>query len=135
MSRTKQLLGLDVGTARIGVAMGDTGVRIAIPHGVVEVDGQEVAKIAELVLTNNVSTVVIGYPRNQSGDVTEQTAIVETFAERLSDLDADIEFQDESLTSVIAEQRLQARGQDYTKADIDSEAAVIILQDYMERTA
>lgn len=134
MTQSKQLLGLDVGAARIGVAISDTAVRIAIPQGVVEVDGQEVARIAELVISNDISTVVIGYPRNQSGETTEQTAVVEAFAEKLRDLDASIEFQDESLTSVMAEQRLQARGQNYSKADIDSEAAVIILQDFMERT-
>jgi putative Holliday junction resolvase len=133
MARTKHLLGLDVGAARIGVALGDTGVRIAIPSGIVDVDGQEVTRISELAIKNDISTIVIGYPRNQSGEPTEQTRFVESFAERLADLDADIVFQDESLTSVIAEQRLQARGQQYGKADIDSEAAVIILQDYIEQ--
>ena len=133
MSRTKQLVGLDIGTARIGVAMADTGVRIAIPNGVIDVDGQEVAKIAELVIANDVATVVVGYPRNQSGEATGQTASVEAFAAKLRDLDAELIFQDESLTSVMAEQRLQARGQGYSKGDIDSEAAAIILQDYMEQ--
>jgi len=55
-------MGLDVGTARIGVAVGDTGVRIAIPHGVVEVDGHEVENVARLAIENDVSTVVVGYP-------------------------------------------------------------------------
>lgn len=133
MARTKQLLGLDVGAARIGVAMGDSGVRIAIPSGVVEVDGTEVRSVAQLVLLNNIDTIVIGYPRNQAGEATAQTAFVEEFATKLEDIDADTVFQDESLTSVIAEKRLIARGQPYSKADIDSEAAVIILQDYMEQ--
>lgn len=133
MTQTKQLLGLDVGGARIGVAIGDTGVRIAIPHGVVDVDGNEVENIARMVILNSISTVVVGYPRNQSGETTAQTAIVEAFVEKLRDLDANVVFQDESLTSVIAEQRLNARGGTYSKADIDSEAAVIILQDYLEQ--
>lgn len=133
MTRTKQLLGLDVGTARIGVALGDTGVRIAIPHGYVEVDGSEVKQIAELVIANDITTLVVGYPRNQSGEPTAQTELVEAFAKQLIDLDAEIVFQDESLTSVIAEKRLQQRGEAYQKGDIDSEAAAIILQDYMEQ--
>jgi len=129
----KQLLGLDVGAARIGIAAADAGVRIAIPQGAIDVDGNEIEEIARQVISNGITTVVIGYPRNQSGEPTAQTAYVEHFAKRLSDLDADIVFQDESLTSVMAEQRLQARGGAYTKGDIDSEAAVIILQDYMEQ--
>jgi putative holliday junction resolvase len=133
MTRTKQLLGLDVGAARIGVALADSGVRIAIPNGVVEVDGQEIESIARLVIDNDITTIVVGYPRNQSGETTAQTATVEAFTEKLQDFDADIVFQDESLTSVMAEKRLISRGAPYSKGDIDSEAAAIILQDYMEQ--
>jgi putative Holliday junction resolvase len=129
----KRLLGLDVGAARIGIAMGDTGVKIAIPSGVVLVDGSEIEQIAQLVISNDIDTIVVGYPRNQSGQATEQTAFVEAFVKRLGDFDASIMFQDESLTSVIAESRLKQRGANYSKGDIDSEAATIILQDYMEQ--
>ena len=133
MTKHTQLLGLDVGAARIGVALADTGVRIAVPGNVIEVNGHELAAVAELVLKHTINTIVIGYPRNQSGEPTQQTAYVEAFANTLKDIDAKIVFQDESLTSVIAEQRLNARRQHYTKGDIDSEAAAIILQDYMEQ--
>jgi putative Holliday junction resolvase len=130
---SRHLIGLDVGTIRIGVALGDSDVRIAVPSDVIEVDGNEVQRIAELVIENDIDVIVIGYPRNQSGEATAQTTVVEEFADKLQDFDAEIVFQDESLTSVIAEQRLTARGQNFTKADIDSEAAAIILQDYMEQ--
>ncbi len=133
MGKSKQLLGLDVGAVRIGVALADTGVRISVPHDYIEVDGSEIAAIAELVTRNNVDTIVVGYPRNQSGEPTKQTAFVEEFCQKLVDLDADVVFQDESLTSVIAEQRLTSRRKTYTKGEIDSEAAAIILQDYMEQ--
>jgi putative Holliday junction resolvase len=133
MGKTQRLLGLDVGAVRIGVALGDSSIRIAIPNGIIEVDGKEVAQLAELAISHEVDTIVIGYPRNQSGEPTAQTVVVEEFAAKLKDFDADVTFQDESLTSVIAEQRLVARGQNYSKADIDTEAAVIILQDYMEQ--
>ena len=133
MTKSKQLLGLDVGTVRIGVALADTGVRIAVPHDYVEVNGDEIATIAELVTRNEVDTIVVGYPRNQSGEPTNQTTFVEEFANKLVDFDATVVFQDESLTSVIAEQRLTSRRKPYTKGDIDSEAAAIILQDYMEQ--
>lgn len=133
MAKNRQLLGLDVGAARIGVALADTGVHIAIPSDYIEVDGTEVAKIAEAVIKNEIDTIVIGYPRNQSGEATQQTSYVEAFAKTLQDIDAEIVFQDESLTSVIAEQRLEARRKNYSKGDIDSEAAAIILQDYLEQ--
>ena len=135
MSNTKKLLGLDVGSVRIGVALADMSVRIAIPHDTLTVDGTELKAIAEEVVQNDIDTIVVGYPRNQAGEVTDQTATVEAFADQLKDMAPQIVFQDESLTSVTAEQRLQARGEAYTKADIDAEAAAIILQDYLESRA
>ena len=133
MVKNKQLLGLDIGAARIGVAVADTTVRIAIPQDHIDVDGTEITAIAELVIAGEIGTIVIGYPRNQSGEVTAQTAAIESFAKQLEDIDADIVFQDESLTSVLAEQRLASRRKSYGKGEIDSEAAAIILQDYMEQ--
>src|SRR6476469_8827116 len=70
MDKTTQLLGLDVGGARIGVALGDSGVRIAVPYGAIDVDGSEVKQIMELVIANSIDIVVVGYPRNQSGEAT-----------------------------------------------------------------
>ncbi len=131
MSQTNTLLGLDIGTVRIGVAVADGTVQIATPHGVVLVDGSEVEAISKLVDLHGVSTIVIGYPRNQSGEATQQTAFVESVAKKLEGI-AEIVFQDESLTSVMAEDRLKQRKAGYNKEDIDAEAAAIILQDYME---
>lgn len=126
------LVCLDVGEKRIGVAVADTGIRIAVPFTTVEVDGSEIAAIAEVVLKENAETIVVGYPRNQQGEATAQTKYVETFAEGLEDIGKKIVFQDESLTSVLAEQRLISYKRPYSKGDIDAQAAAIILQDYLE---
>ena len=132
MTRSKNLICLDVGERRIGVAVADTAVRIAVPYDTLEVDGTEVHQVAELAVRDDAHTIVVGFPRNQQGEATAQSAFAEKFAEKLVDI-ATIVFQDESLTSVIAEQRLKARGKPYQKGDIDKEAAAIILQDYLER--
>lgn len=126
------LIGLDVGEKRIGVAVADTGVRIAIALETVQADGNEIQSIAELVLKEGADTLVLGYPRNQAGEATTQTEYVEKFAQRLEPLEIPIVFQDESLTSVMAEQRLKSYGKPYVKEDIDAQAATIILQDYLE---
>lgn len=133
MSRNKTFLALDVGEKRIGVAIGDDAVRIAMPYDTVEVDGTELERIAKIVVNENVDTLVVGYPRNQSGEATAQTAYAEAFAEQLKDMAPHLEFQDESLTSVLAEQQLKSYGKPYSKGDIDARAAAIILQDYLER--
>lgn len=130
--KTKNFVALDVGLKRIGVAVADSDVKIAVPFETIEVDGSELERIAEIIVRENADTVVIGYPRNQQGEVTAQTGLVEQFASKLEDVATDIVFQDESLTSVLAEQQLSAHNKPYSKADIDSQAAAIILQDYLE---
>lgn len=129
---SRTLISLDVGEKRIGVAVADDSVRIAVPFVTVEVDGTEMVAIADLVTQQRAEVLVVGYPRNQQGEATAQTDYVEKFAKRLEDLGAKIVFQDESLTSVIAEQRLVAQKKPYSKGDIDAYAASIILQDYLE---
>lgn len=133
MSRNKTYLALDIGERRIGAAIGDDGVRIAVPFDTIEVDGNEIKRIAQLAVTENVDVVVIGYPRNQSGEPTAQTAFVEAFAAQLTDIAPEIVYQDESLTSVLAEQRLKSYNKPYSKGDIDAQAAALILQDYLEQ--
>lgn len=133
MVKNRSYVALDVGEKRIGVAVGDSGVRIAVPFDTIETDGDEIARIAQIVIEEKADIVVVGYPRNQSGEPTAQTAYVESFVERLTDIAPELVFQDESLTSVLAEQRLQSHKKPYTKGDIDALAAAIILQDYMEQ--
>lgn len=132
MSHNKIFLALDVGEKRIGAAIGDNEVRIAIPFDTIETDGYELERIARIVVDEKVDTVVVGYPRNQSGEPTAQTQYVEEFAKQLDDIAPRLAFQDESLTSVLAEQQLKSYGRPYTKGDIDARAAAIILQDYLE---
>jgi len=129
---SQSLVCLDVGEKRIGVAVADPSIRIAVAFDTIEVDGNELSKIAEIVIRENAETIVVGYPRNQQGETTAQTAYVERFAENLQDIAKNIVFQDESLTSVMAENRLIDMKKPYTKGDIDAQAAAIILEDYME---
>ncbi|MBR3252852.1 endolytic transglycosylase MltG [Candidatus Saccharibacteria bacterium] len=129
-----KIIGLDIGTKRIGVARADSSTRIAIPSGYILVDGSEWQKIAKLAKLYSTNWFVLGLPRSNEGNETKQSMYVRQFAKRLLKEvpEAKIRFQDESLTSVEAENRLKARGKNYEKGDIDSEAATIILQDFLE---
>ncbi|MDB5161729.1 MAG: putative Holliday junction resolvase [Candidatus Saccharibacteria bacterium] len=130
--KTRSIVCLDVGEKRIGVAVADTGVRIAVAFDTVIVDGSEIERIGQIIAQENADTLVIGYPRNQLGESTAQTSFVELFAQKVENLAQTLVFQDESLTSVLAEEQLKAHKKPYTKGDIDAQAAAIILQDYLE---
>ena len=129
----QNLLALDVGERRIGVAIADTSVKIAIAYDTIVVDGTEIRQIANLIVSESVDIVVVGYPRNQSGEATKQTEYVEKFAEQLVSIAPTLVFQDESLTSVKAEEVLKRQKKPYEKGDIDALAASFILEDYLER--
>ncbi len=129
-----KILGLDVGRKRIGVAKVDTETRIAVPVCFIEVDGSEWEKLNKLSNLNNTKYFVLGLPRSNEGNETEQSKYSREFGDTLREKipEAKICFQDESLTSVEAESRLKARKANFEKGEIDAEAASIILQDFIE---
>jgi len=132
MSR-QNIVCLDVGEKRIGVAVADTSIKIAVPFDTLEVDDDINGTILKLLETEQADVLVVGYPRNQSGDATAQTKFVEDFIHSLGELEIKVVFQDESLTSVAAEKQLKEHNRPYKKGDIDALAAAIILQDYLEQ--
>ncbi len=129
-----KILALDVGEKRIGVARADSTTRIAVPVGFINVDGSEWQEIAKTARLNNTNFFVLGLPRSNEGNETAQSLYVRNFAKILVEKvpGIKIRFQDESLTSVVAEERLKSRKKRYEKGEIDAEAASIILQDFLE---
>lgn len=139
-----KLIALDVGEKRIGVAKADTSVKIAIPIEMIPVDGTENAAISRLCKIQNIDVIVVGMPRNLQGQLTQQSEYVKNFVKNLNKtllLDkpnnktVKIFFQDESLTSIEAKQNLKFKHPNKTSGEIDSEAAAIILQDFLENLA
>ena len=106
-----KIIGLDVGTVRIGVARADTSTKIAIPDGYINVNGQEIPEISRRLSLYNSSVLVLGLPRSNQGNQTAQSDFVKGFARRIAATipGLKIYFQDESLTSVEAEKRLKSR--------------------------
>ena len=131
----KNLICLDVGTRRIGVALADSSVRISIPFTTVEVDDEnhsEIDEINKIIVNEKIDIMVVGLPRNLSGEETAQSVYTKKFAENFKYSVKKLEFQDESLTSVQAENLLKSYKKPYSKGDIDMNAAAIILSDYLE---
>ena len=139
-----RIIALDVGTKRIGVAFADASVRIAVPRAMIPVDGNEFDEIAKQFRLESAEVIVSGLPRNNQGEETAQTAVVREFIDRLTQYFTEheqkqplIKFQDETLTSVEAEQYLTANTHEFSRKEratgkLDSEAAAIILQDFLE---
>ena len=124
-----QLLGLDVGHKRIGVARASSLAMLAEPLRTVPTDGA-LDKLKELVKEYNAATVVVGLPRNLQGDDTQQTAWVREWVdEAKKQIELPFYWQDEALTSAVAEAELQTHKHSH---DVDALAAAIILQDFLD---
>ena len=133
--KSLKLMALDVGTKRIGIALADSFIKIAIPFTTVEINNDvdsAIKQIIEIISKEEIDILVVGLPRNQSGEETSQTAYTKEFVKKIEYSVDKICFQDESLTSIQAEDRLKSYGKPYSKGDIDMNAASIILQDYLE---
>jgi putative holliday junction resolvase len=132
MNETRVYLGLDIGERRIGLAKGDSVGRVAQPLRFLLVDGHEGDYLRRILAEEGIHELVVGMPRNMSGQPTDQTAYVQQVAKTLLEpLKLPLHWQDESLTSVMAEERLLTRNKPYAKGDVDAEAASIILQDFL----
>lgn len=132
--RHSNVLGLDVGTVRVGVAVAAGGVFVARPLKTLEHQAADFwEQFDALCDMHDITHVVIGLPRGLDGQETDQTAITRAFGEELAlhNPELHIAWQDEALTSVKAEEALGQTKKPYTKSDIDALAASYILSDYI----
>jgi len=131
-----RVLGLDLGDARIGVAISDDRRRIAVPLGTVRTGAPaDVKAIADLVTEHGVTLVVVGHPLHLSGEAGERAHHAESFAEALDAfLGVPVVLQDERLSSVEADRALRevgASGRERRRT-VDRSAATVILQAWLD---
>ncbi len=128
--RPGRRLGVDVGKARIGVAVCDRDGLLATPvETVARAQATDVRRIVELADEYDAIEIVVGLPLSMSGDDTPSTADARAFAELLAQ-HRPVRLVDERLSTVTAQRGLHQAGRNTKKsrAVIDQAAAVIILQ-------
>ena len=130
-------LGLDIGSKRIGVAGCDGTGLIATGLTTIERSSfdRDVAQLREIVIDREVHLLVVGLPYSLDGTLGQQAKKVQKLAKRLAAaLQLPVEYVDETLTSVAAEELIRAelRSPSRHKALIDRKAAAIILQQWLD---
>ncbi|WP_228486476.1 Holliday junction resolvase RuvX [Paludibaculum fermentans] len=135
-----RVLALDVGRKRIGLAVSDSmGLAQGLDTLLRKTMREDVARLRQIAMERKVSLFLVGLPLNMRGDEGEMAEFVRTFARKLEDgTGLPVKFQDERLTSVEAESRLQERGmslermlKEKRKGAVDRLAAMILLEDYL----
>ncbi len=134
-----KVLGLDLGSKTIGIALSDALKLIAT--GVETYHFKEnhykhaLDYIVDFSRRNNVSIIVLGQPKNMDGSIGERGKISESFAEKIrAELDVKVVLWDERLTTVSANKMLIEAdvSRKKRKKVVDKIAATLILQGYLD---
>ena len=140
LPRTRAVMGLDLGTKTIGVALSDRLWSVASPHETVKRRKftLDAARLLEIIAAREVGGVILGLPRNMDGSEGPRCQSTRAFARNLDRLtDLPISFWDERLSTVAAERALlEADATRKRRSEvIDSVAASYILQGVLDRMA
>lgn len=123
-----EILGIDYGEKRIGLARLNTSAGIAEPLPLIETTPEALTAILGRMSELSAVGVVVGLPRGLNGQETAQTQICRDFADRLAGLtDVPVYLIDEAGTSKAAADRQDA----HPGASIDSLAATLLLDDFL----
>lgn len=132
-------LGLDLGTKTLGLALSDKTGTIATSYKILKHDSEYdklIDELEEIINSNEVEALVLGFPKNMNNTVGERAEIALKFKEKLEErYSLPVYMQDERLSTKEAENMLikNDTSRKKRKKVIDSLAATIILQSYLDR--
>ncbi len=134
-----RILGLDVGTKTVGVALSDEMGWTAQGIETIRINEERnkfgFERVQELVKQYNVDTIVVGLPKNMNGTIGPRGEACQQYAEQLRELlGIEVIMWDERLSTMAAERLLISAdvSRKKRKQVIDKIAAVVILQGYLD---
>jgi putative Holliday junction resolvase len=131
-----KVLAIDYGKKRIGLAISDSQRKVAVPHKILNLTGileQDVNMVVEVIQEIKPTKLVVGLPVSTDGTLNESAIGVRSFVELLSkSLDVDYEYFDERYSTKIASALKIDKKQKAKKNILDSSAAAIILQSWLD---
>jgi putative Holliday junction resolvase len=133
------VLGIDLGSRRIGLAISDPEGRVALPAGTLESRGRaaDLAAIRSIAVERGVRRVVVGLPLHMNGRAGPEAQAARDFAEALGrELGLPVEMLDERWTTREAERTLRETGDSgrrKRRGAADTLAATLLLSTFLER--
>jgi putative Holliday junction resolvase len=131
----RRILGIDLGRARIGVAVSDELGMLAHPVETIPASSDAARRIAEIVREKDAERVVVGLPRHMNGTVGTGATEALAFAKKLQALlSCEVVTWDERLTTTAANRALRESGRKTrdSRGVVDQIAAQMILQGYLD---
>jgi len=138
VAQDRRAVGVDLGSRRIGVAVGDGAGVLAVQWGTIERSGDRATdhrRITEVVVEAGAVVLVVGLPLRLDGTVGPAAeAVLAEIDELAATVGVPVESYDERLTTVTAERGLKERGMRgrRRRTVIDQLAATVILQGWLD---
>lgn len=131
----RRIIGIDLGRARIGVAVSDELGMLAHPLQTLPAGEDAARRVAEIVRQKDAERVVVGLPRHMNGSVGLGATEAIAFANKLRAMvSSEIILWDERLTTMAANRALRESGRKtrHSRKVVDQIAAQMILQGYLD---
>jgi putative Holliday junction resolvase len=132
MSKYLNILAIDFGDKRVGIARGDTDTFLSRPYKIIENKGMDflISEISGIISEADINLLVLGYPLSLAGKYTKQTEKIDNFYNFLkNNLDLEIIKVNEQLSSRQAKSILHS---DSMFGRVDDIAAMIFLDSFLD---
>jgi putative Holliday junction resolvase len=137
-SKKSRIVGVDVGTKRVGIAVADPLRLFAQTRGTYPPE-EALEALREMSDEEGIDTIVVGWPLTEEGTAEDATDMVESYVDRIREALGEVTVvrEDERYTSEIAKDLLRRAGVSqpgrYDRGRVDAAAAAVILQGYLDR--
>ena len=137
-----KILAIDYGSKKIGLATADSELKIAVPHQPISYQNKKelLRKIRRIVQKEEIAKIILGLPLSFSFQETKISEEVRKFGKELEQvIKLPVELENEVLSSKEAESHQEAiwrkvkKRKQRQKIDLDSQAAVVILDGYLKK--
>lgn len=118
-------LGIDYGSKRIGLAIGNDSECLAMPLQTIENSNDALNNLRNILHNNKVAEIIVGVPISFDGKEHAQAKEARAFGESLKELGLPVHFVNEILTS--------KQSRDSGSTNIDASSAALILQSFLDR--
>jgi putative Holliday junction resolvase len=133
-SQISHILGIDYGTAKVGLALADMETKIAFVYDTLKNDKNFLDNLVKITQKEKISTIIIGIPNynNSEEGSYEGNKLGELIKKTLPEIE--VEYQDEMFSTKMAQNNLIEKGMKNVGKIDDAESAKIILQSWLDRS-
>ena len=131
---TSQILAIDYGRSKVGLAMGEMAVKIAFAYKTLPNNDNFFAELSKIIAQEEIKKVIIGLPGHNNFKNSEEAQEIKKLGEKIeAELKLPVAYQEEMFTTKMARNNLKEAGMKKLEQYDDEESARIILESWMEK--